>query len=65
MDAGNRVVITTTEPAETNFAVMSVSYALNWCPGEEVLLRPPASTQHPAEQILRVISLLSFGQLDQ
>ena len=65
MDAGNRVVITTTEPAETNFAVMSVSYALNWCPGEEVLLRFPASTQHPVEQILRVISLLSFGQLDQ
>lgn len=65
MDAGNRVVITTTEPVETNFAVMSVSYAFNWCPGEEVLLRPPASTQHPAEQILRVIRLLSFGQLDQ
>ena len=32
MDAGNRIVITTTEPAETNFALMSVSYALNWCP---------------------------------
>ena len=65
MDAGNRVVITTTEPAETNFAVMSVSYALNWRPGEEVLLRPPASTQHPVDQLLRVIRLLSFGQLDQ
>ena len=65
MDAGNRVVITTTEPAETNFAVKSVSYALNWYPGEEVLLLLPASTQHSAEQILRVISLLSFGQLDQ
>ena len=65
MDATNRVVITTTEPAETNFAVMSVSYALNWCRRKEVLLRPPASTQHPDEQILRVIRLLSFGQLDQ
>ena len=65
MDATNRAVITTTEPVETNFSVMSVSYALNWCPGEEVLLRHPASTQHPAEQILRVIRLLSFGQLDQ
>ena len=50
MDAGNRVVITTTEPVETNFALMSVSYALNWCRRKEVLLRPPASTQHPADQ---------------
>ena len=65
MDATNRVVITTTEPAETNFALKSVSYALNRCPGEEVLLLLLASTQHPAEQILRVIRLLSFGQLDQ
>ena len=65
MDATNRVVITTTEPAETNFALMSVSYTLNWCPGEEVLLLLPASTQHPDEQIQRVVRLPSFGQLDQ
>ena len=47
------------------FFLISYTYLINWCPGEEVLLRPSASTQHPAEQILRVIRLLSFGQLDQ
>ena len=65
MDTTNRGMITTAEPAETNFAVKSVSYAFKWCPGEEVLLRLPASTQHLTEQILRVNRLLSFGWLNQ